>query len=235
MKWLKRIDRQTFLTVFTPLLISLLASLVAAWVTRGSEYFVFIIGTFFILTIFGLAISYQAGRLSERVESSLDKRLPEIKFIIGDENELRYEILTTVSRAKSFVATTGGRALKFYSSLRVDIRRIATLKEGDKVIGNRVKVKIVKNKLAPPFREAQFDLIYGKGISKEGDLIDCGVDEGFIEKTGTWYSYKGERLGQGKESVKKLLQEKPEIADQLDTEIRIKVGLIPGEPAEEQE
>ena len=132
--------------------------------------------------------------------------------------------------------TTGGRALKFYSSMRIDIRRIASLKEGDKVIGNRVKVKIVKNKLAPPFREAQFDIIYGVGISKEGDLIDCGVDVGLIEKSGTWYSYGGERLGQGKEAVKKLLMENEELAAKLDKEIRKKVGLIPEEkPSEEPE
>ena len=126
--------------------------------------------------------------------------------------------------------TTGGRALKFYSSLRVDVRRLATLKEGDKVIGNRVKVKIVKNKMAPPFRLAQFDIIYGEGISREGDLIDCGLDAGLIEKTGTWYSYKGERLGQGRENVKKLLKENAELADNLDLEIRENVGLIPAEP-----
>jgi len=128
--------------------------------------------------------------------------------------------------------TSGGRALKFYSSLRVDVRRIATLKDGDKVIGNRVKVKIVKNKMAPPFRLAQFDIIFGEGISREGDLIDCGVDVGLIEKSGTWYSYKGERLGQGKENVKKLLQEQTELADQLEREIRKKVGLIKDEKPE---
>jgi recombination protein RecA len=128
--------------------------------------------------------------------------------------------------------TSGGRALKFYSSLRVDVRRIATLKDGDKVIGNRVKVKIVKNKMAPPFRFAQFDIIFGEGISREGDLIDCGVDVGLIEKSGTWYSYKGERLGQGKENVKKLLQEQTELADQLEREIRKKVGLIKDEKPE---
>jgi recombination protein RecA len=126
--------------------------------------------------------------------------------------------------------TTGGRALKFYSSMRIDIRRLATLKEGDQVIGNRVKVKIVKNKMAPPFRTAQFDIIYGEGISREGDLIDCGTEVGLIEKTGTWYSYKGERLGQGKENVKKLLKEKGELAEELDREIRKKYGLGPAEP-----
>jgi recombination protein RecA len=124
--------------------------------------------------------------------------------------------------------TTGGRALKFYSSLRIDVRRIAALKDGEQVIGNRVKVKIVKNKMAPPFREAQFDIIYGVGISKEGDLLDCGVDVGVVEKTGTWYSYKGERLGQGRENVKKLLKENTELAAQLDKEIRKIVGLMPG-------
>ena len=130
--------------------------------------------------------------------------------------------------------TSGGRALKFYASLRVDIRRIATLKEGEKVIGNRVKVKIVKNKMAPPFREAQFDIIFGEGISREGDLVDCGVDTGLIEKTGTWYSYKGERLGQGRESVKRLLKENEEMAAQLDAEIRREVGLLPSEKPEEK-
>ena len=128
--------------------------------------------------------------------------------------------------------TTGGRALKFYSSLRIDVRRIASLKDGDQVIGNRVKVKIVKNKMAPPFREAQFDIIYGVGISREGDLLDCGIDTGIIEKTGTWYSYKGERLGQGRENVKKLLKENTGLADQLDKEIRATVGLLTKEKTE---
>ncbi|MGB2908052.1 MAG: recombinase RecA [Candidatus Aminicenantaceae bacterium] len=129
--------------------------------------------------------------------------------------------------------TTGGRALKFYSSLRVDVRRVAALKDGERVVGNRVKVKIVKNKMAPPFRTAQFDIIYGEGISREGDLIDCGLEGGLVEKAGTWYSYKGERLGQGRENVKKLLKERPEIADELDHLIRKQVGLIKEEaPAE---
>ncbi|MFP4082384.1 MAG: recombinase RecA [Candidatus Aminicenantes bacterium] len=131
--------------------------------------------------------------------------------------------------------TSGGRALKFYTSLRVDIRRLATLKEGDKVIGNKVKVKIVKNKMAPPFREARFDIIYGEGISREGDLVDCGVEEGLIEKTGTWYSYKNERLGQGRENVKTLLKENKKLAEELDQEIRKKVGLIHEEPAPKKE
>jgi len=123
--------------------------------------------------------------------------------------------------------TTGGRALKFYASMRIDIRRLTALKEGDNVIGNRVKVKIVKNKMAPPFKEAQFDIIYGEGISREGDLVDCGLDSGLIEKTGTWYSYKGERIGQGRDNVKKLLKENTELAAELECELRKRVGLMP--------
>jgi len=130
--------------------------------------------------------------------------------------------------------TSGGRALKFYSSMRIDIRRISAIKEGDKVVGNRVKVKIVKNKVAPPFREAQFDIIYGEGISKEGDLVDCGVDLGLIEKAGTWYSYKGERIGQGRDNVKRLLGENEELTSGLEKEIRKKVGLIPEKPPEKR-
>jgi len=130
--------------------------------------------------------------------------------------------------------TTGGRALKFYSSMRIDIRRLSAIKDGEKVIGNKVRVKIVKNKMAPPFRTAEFDIIYGEGISKEGDLVDCGVEEGFIEKTGTWYSYKGERLGQGRDNVKKLLKENKELAAELDREIRKKIGLLPHEAEKNQ-
>ncbi|MCD6515894.1 MAG: recombinase RecA [Candidatus Aminicenantes bacterium] len=128
--------------------------------------------------------------------------------------------------------TSGGRALKFYSSLRIDIRRIASIKEGDDIIGNRVKVKIVKNKMAPPFKKALFDIIYGEGISRESDLIDCGVESGVIERAGTWYSYKNERLGQGKDNVKKLLQEKKDLANEIDKAVRKKVGLIKSEPSE---
>jgi recombination protein RecA len=121
--------------------------------------------------------------------------------------------------------TTGGRALKFYASLRIDVRRMTAIKDGEQVIGNRVKVKIVKNKMAPPFRDCEFDIIYGEGISREGDLVDTGVNIGLIEKSGTWYSYKGERVGQGRDNVKKLLKEKPELANEIDREIRTKLGL----------
>jgi len=139
-------------------------------------------------------------------------------------NQIREKIGVFVGSPET---TTGGRALKFYASMRIDVRKLATLKEGEEVVGSRVKVKIVKNKLAPPFREAQFDIIFGEGISREGDLVDCGLQYGIMEKTGTWYSYRGERLGQGRENVKKLLKENRELADQIDLEIRRKVGLLP--------
>ena len=129
--------------------------------------------------------------------------------------------------------TTGGRALKFYASMRIDVRRLTSIKDGDNVIGNRVKVKIVKNKMAPPFKEAQFDIIYGEGISREGDLVDVGQELGLVEKSGTWYSYKGERVGQGRDNFKKLLKENKALAAELDREIRKKVGLYAGdEPVE---
>jgi len=121
--------------------------------------------------------------------------------------------------------TTGGRALKFYSSIRVDIRRIGSIKEGDVVTGSRTRVKIVKNKLAPPFREAEFDILYNQGISYEGDLIDLAVDRKLIEKSGAWFSYKGERLGQGRENARAFMKEHPDIAQALDAKLREMVGL----------
>jgi recombination protein RecA len=121
--------------------------------------------------------------------------------------------------------TTGGRALKFYSSVRVDIRRIGALKDGDVVIGNRTKVKIVKNKTAAPFREAEFDIIYGEGISREGDLLDLGVTKEIVEKSGAWFSYKGERIGQGRENVKQFLRDNKDITAKLEAELRRELGL----------
>jgi recombination protein RecA len=125
--------------------------------------------------------------------------------------------------------TTGGRALKFYSSVRVDIRRIAAIKDGEVVTGNRTKVKVVKNKLAPPFREAEFDIIYGEGISKEGDLIDLGVAQNLVEKSGAWYGYKGERIGQGRENARQFLKDNPEVRKKLDAELRKQLGLSKSE------
>ena len=126
--------------------------------------------------------------------------------------------------------TTGGRALKFYSSVRLDIRRIAAIKDGDAVVGNRTKVKVVKNKVASPFREAEFDIIYGEGVSKEGDLLDLGVAQNLIEKSGSWFSYKGERIGQGRENARQFLKDNPDIRQTIDTELRKVLGLIKPEP-----
>jgi recombination protein RecA len=122
--------------------------------------------------------------------------------------------------------TTGGRALKFYASIRLDIRRIAAIKDGDAVVGNRTKVKVVKNKVASPFREAEFDIIYGEGISKEGDLLDQGVAQNVIEKSGSWFSYKGDRIGQGRENARQFLKDNPDIRKTIDTELRKALGLI---------
>ncbi len=112
--------------------------------------------------------------------------------------------------------TTGGRALKFYSSMRIDVRRIETIKQGDKMLGNRTRAKVVKNKVAPPFKQAEFDIMYGQGISKEGDIMDCAIAEGLIEKAGSWYSYNGDRIGQGRENVKIFLADNPQILDTLE-------------------
>ncbi|HYP09513.1 MAG TPA: recombinase RecA [Bryobacteraceae bacterium] len=127
--------------------------------------------------------------------------------------------------------TSGGRALKFYSSVRADIRRIAAIKEGDVVIGNRTKVKIVKNKVAPPFREAEFDILYGEGVSREGDLIDLAVANNIVEKSGSWYSYKGERIGQGRENARQFMKDNPDTRNKLDLEVRTTLGLIRKDPS----
>ena len=121
--------------------------------------------------------------------------------------------------------TTGGRALKFYSSLRLDIRRIGAIKDGDRVVGNRTKVKVAKNKVAPPFREAEFDIMYGEGISREGDLLDLATTHRAVEKSGAWFSFKGERLGQGRENAKSALRDNPEVLKRLEREVKVKLGL----------
>jgi len=123
--------------------------------------------------------------------------------------------------------TTGGRALKFYCSIRIDIRRIAAIKDGESVIGNRTRVKVVKNKVASPFKEAEFDILYGEGTSREGDLIDIGVSKNIVEKSGSWFSYRGERIGQGRENARIYLKEHPEMAVRLDEELRIALGIGP--------
>ena len=128
--------------------------------------------------------------------------------------------------------TTGGNALKFYSSVRLDIRRIGSIKKGDEVIGNETRVKVVKNKMAPPFRQAEFEILYGEGVSVEGELIDLGVKNNIIDKSGAWYSYNGDRIGQGKENVRTFLKEKPEIAQEIETRLR---ELLLAKPAAKTE
>jgi recombination protein RecA len=123
--------------------------------------------------------------------------------------------------------TTGGNALKFYASVRLDIRRTGAIKKGDEVVGNETRVKVVKNKVAPPFRQANFEILYGEGISREGEIIEFGVAQGLIEKSGAWYSYNGDRIGQGRENVRNFLRENPEIARHVETQIR--AALIPEE------
>jgi recombination protein RecA len=137
-------------------------------------------------------------------------------------NQLREKIGVMFGNPET---TTGGRALKFYSSVRVDIRRIASIKDGDAVVGGRTRVKIVKNKLAPPFREAEFDVMYGEGISREGDLLDLGVEKRIIEKSGTWFSYGGERLGQGRENAKQFLRDNPATFKAIEERVRRELGL----------
>jgi recombination protein RecA len=128
--------------------------------------------------------------------------------------------------------TTGGKALKFYASVRLDIRRIGAIKDGDRVVGNRTRVKVVKNKCAPPFRETEFDILYGEGISREGDLIDRAVAQNVVEKSGAWFSYGSERLGQGRENVRTLLRQNPELRERIETEVKEKLGFVKAEAAQ---
>ncbi|MCZ2526958.1 recombinase RecA [Streptomyces sp. SCUT-3] len=121
--------------------------------------------------------------------------------------------------------TTGGRALKFYASVRLDIRRIETLKDGTEAVGNRTRVKVVKNKVAPPFKQAEFDILYGQGISREGGLLDMGVEHGFVRKSGAWYTYEGDQLGQGKENSRNFLKDNPDLADEIERKIKEKLGI----------
>ena len=144
-------------------------------------------------------------------------------------NQIREKIGVMVGNPET---TTGGRALKFYASIRLDIRRIAAIKDGDVVVGNRTKVKVVKNKVASPFREAEFDIIYGEGVSKEGDLLDLGVAQNVVEKSGSWFSYKGERIGQGRETARQFLKDNADIRLAIDSELRKLLGLVKTEGAE---
>jgi recombination protein RecA len=163
------------------------------------------------------------ARLMSQAMRKLTAAISKSKTCVIFINQIREKIGVMFGSPET---TTGGRALKFYSSVRLDIRRIGAIKEGENVVGNRTKVKVVKNKVSPPFREIQFDLIYGKGISKEGDLLDLAVTNNIVDKAGTWFSYGDERLGQGRENVKRFMQQNPEMRDDIERKVRIELGLI---------
>jgi recombination protein RecA len=156
------------------------------------------------------------ARLMSQALRKMTASISKSNTIVIFVNQIRMKIGIMFGNPET---TTGGNALKFYSSVRLDIRRIASIKQGQDVIGSRTKVRVVKNKVAPPFKEVEFDLIHGEGISREGDILDLAVDKNLIEKSGTWYAYGGERIGQGRENAKQFLKEKPKVLEQMEKEI----------------
>ncbi len=170
------------------------------------------------------------ARLMSQALRKLTGTIAKSNTIVVFINQIRMKIGIMFGNPET---TTGGNALKFYSSIRLDIRRIGAIKMADQIVGSRTKVKVVKNKVAPPFREAEFDILYGTGISKEGELIDIGVDLGIVEKSGAWYSFEGERIGQGRENTKEFLKDNQETAETIEHKIREKCGLTPA--AQEKE
>ena len=172
------------------------------------------------------------ARLMSQALRKLTAAISKSKTLVMFTNQLRQKIGIMFGNPET---TTGGNALKFYASLRLDIRRIEAIKDGQNIVGNRVKVKVVKNKVAPPFREAQFDILYNEGISRLGDLIDTGVDHNIITKSGSWFSYGNDRIGQGRDAVKKYLQENEKVAKTIEHELRKKLGLLPDEAQEKQQ
>ncbi|MDZ5076061.1 recombinase RecA [Nesterenkonia sp. HG001] len=169
------------------------------------------------------------ARLMSQALRKIAGRLSQTKTTAIFINQLREKIGVFFGSPET---TSGGKALKFYSSVRVDVRRIETLKEGTNAVGNRTRAKIVKNKMAPPFKQAEFDILYGEGISREGGLIDVGVENGLVKKSGAWFTYDGDQLGQGKEKARHFLKDNPDLADEIERRIREKLGII-GLPSEE--
>lgn len=163
------------------------------------------------------------ARLMSQALRKLTAAISKSRTCVVFINQLREKIGVMFGNPET---TTGGRALKFYASVRLDIRRISAIKDGEEVIGSRVKVKVVKNKVAPPFREAEFDIIYGEGISRVGSLVDLGVTHKVIEKSGAWYAFGGERIGQGRENAKRFLQENPAMADEVEGKLRAALGMV---------
>lgn len=146
-------------------------------------------------------------------------------------NQLREKIGVMFGNPET---TTGGRALKFYSSVRLDVRKIETLKQGGVMVGNRTRIKVVKNKIAPPFKEAEFDIMFGEGISREGDILDIAVNLGIVNKSGAWYAYEGEKIGQGRENAKQLLRERPQLCEEIDQKVRAHYEKMRKEEAEKE-
>ena len=168
-----------------------------------------------------------AARLMSQALRKLTGNIKRANCCVIFINQIRMKIGVMFGNPET---TTGGNALKFYASVRLDIRRVGAIKKADEVIGNETRVKVVKNKIAPPFKQAEFDILYGEGISRYGEIIDLGVKQRLIDKAGAWYSYGDERIGQGKDNVRKYLKENPELAEQLETELRRR--LLPGAPEE---
>ena len=174
-------------------------------------------------------VGLQARLMSQalrKLAGAINKSKTAVIFI----NQLREKVGVMFGNPET---TTGGRALKFYSTMRMDVRRIESIKSGDSVLGNRTRVKIVKNKVAPPFKQAEFDIMYGEGISKAGDILDCAVENGVVEKAGSWYSFDGDRIGQGRENVKTYLQSNPDIMDRIEGLILDTIRPVEALPAEE--
>jgi recombination protein RecA len=163
------------------------------------------------------------ARLMSQALRKLTAAISKSRTCVVFINQLREKIGVMFGNPET---TTGGRALKFYASVRLDIRRISAIKDGEENIGSRVKVKVVKNKVAPPFREAEFDIIYGEGISRLGSLLDLGATQGVVEKSGAWYAFGGERIGQGRENAKRFLQENPAVADEIEGKLRAALGMV---------
>jgi len=171
------------------------------------------------------------ARLMSHALRKLAGVISKSKAVLIFINQIRQKIGVTYGSNET---TSGGNALKFYSSIRLEVRRITTLRDGDNSIGNRVRAKVVKNKVAPPFKMTQFDIMFGTGISREGELIDYGVDLDIVEKSGSWFSYGKTRLGQGRENVKQFFKENPDLRDEIELKVREKLGLVPAEAAPEK-
>ena len=166
------------------------------------------------------------ARLMSQALRKLTANIKRSNTMVVFINQIRMKIGVMFGNPET---TTGGNALKFYSSVRLDIRRIGAVKKGDEVLGNQTRVKVVKNKVAPPFRQCEFDILYNEGISKEGELIDMGVDHGVVEKSGAWYSHGGDRIGQGRDNVREFLRQNPDIADAIENTVRTNMGLLPAD------